>query len=60
MKQDFMELRSKGYSIPQMARLYQISFQTIYNHLDDIAIENSVSRDDLLQRPRNKKKLPND
>lgn len=49
MKQNFMALHNDGYTIPEIAQKYNLDKSTVYRHLDDIARENGVSRDDLLQ-----------
>lgn len=49
MKQNFMALHNEGYSIPEIAQKFNLSKATVYRHLDEIARENKVTRDDLLQ-----------
>lgn len=49
MKQDFMRLHEEGYSIPEIAELYNLSGRTVYRHLQEIAEENGVKREDLLK-----------
>ena len=39
MKQNFMMWHNKGYTIPEIAKKYDVSFCTVYNHLQEIADE---------------------
>lgn len=50
MKRGFMELHNEGYSIPEIAIMYNLSWSAVYHHLQEIADENGVSREDLLMR----------
>ena len=52
MKQNFMMWHEKGYSIPEIAKKYDVSFCTVYNHLQEIADENHTTRDELLKLVR--------
>ena len=49
MKQNFMTLHNEGYSIAEIAERFELSPPTVYRHLDEIARENKVTRNDLLQ-----------
>lgn len=58
MKQHFMEYHEKGYSIPEIAKEFNLGFGTIYRHLQEIADENGTTREELLkiiQTPRSEK-----
>ena len=50
MKEEFMELRNSGKTINEIAKICGVTSQCIYNHLQEIADENNVSRDELLSR----------
>lgn len=52
MKENFMTWHNQGYSIPEIAEMSHISFSCVYNHLQEIADENGVTRDSLLQLVR--------
>lgn len=58
MKNGFMSLHQKGYSISQIAETYSISSTCVYMHLDEIAAENHVTRDELLKNPSMKGLTP--
>lgn len=47
---NFFNLKDKGYTIPQMADMYNLSFSAIYRSLDELAIKMGVTREDLLTR----------
>ena len=47
----FMEYHSQGYSISDIAKRFEVSTETIYSNLDEIAKNNFVCRDDLLDKP---------
>lgn len=49
MKKNFMTLHNQGYSIAEIAAQFELSAPTVYRHLDEIARENKVTRNDLLQ-----------
>lgn len=51
MRENFIELHDKGYSIPQIAKMYGLSTQTIYNSLQEIADESGRTRESLLEVP---------
>lgn len=50
MKKNFMALHNQGYTIPEIAVKYNLSEPSVYGHLQEIALENSVTRESLLQR----------
>ena len=49
MIQEFYSHHQDGKTIPEIAQIYSISEQTVYNHLQTIAENNGVSRDSLLE-----------
>jgi len=49
MKNNFMALHQQGYYIAEIAAKYNLSPATVYRHLQEIADENGVSRESLLQ-----------
>lgn len=49
MKQNFMALHYQGFSIPDIAKKFNIHRGTIYYHLQDIAEANGTTREDLLK-----------
>ena len=52
MKENFMQLNQKGYSIPEIAENFDLSFSTVYRSLQEIADINGVTRDSLLKLVR--------
>lgn len=48
MKQGFMRLYEEGYSKTEIAEHYNLSGKTVYRHLQEIAEENGVKREDLI------------
>lgn len=54
MKQNFMTLHDAGYSIPDIAKRYNLNNSTVYRCLQEIADANNVSRESLLQIVRSK------
>ena len=48
MLKNFINLRSKGLSIAEIAEKYHLSTHTIYNRLQEIADQNGVERSALL------------
>lgn len=52
MKQNFMMWHNKGDTIPEIAKKYDVSFCTVYNHLQEIADEDNTTRDELLKLVR--------
>lgn len=55
MKQNFMMWHEKGYSIPEIAKMSEVSSHTVYNHLQEIADENNTTRETLLRLVRTAK-----
>lgn len=51
MLQNFMTLHNNGWTIPEIAKKYDLASRTIYSYLDKIADENGVTRDSLLSVP---------
>lgn len=51
LKENFMELHEKGWSIAQIAEYFHLSQRHIYNVLPEIAEENGVSKESLLAVP---------
>ena len=49
--EEYMPKREKGMSNEEIAADYGLSVQTFYNHLQKIADENGVTREELLYRP---------
>lgn len=52
MKKNFMRLHNDGYSIPEIAKMYSLSFSCVYKNLQKIAYENSTTREALLRNIR--------
>ena len=50
LTQKFMQYHEAGYSIREIAAKFNVDRSTIYNYLDEIAKENGVTRESLLQR----------
>ena len=57
---NFMKLRNSGKTINEIAKIYDVTRQSIYLHLQEIADENHVSRDELLSRERNQHSKKNE
>lgn len=53
LKENFMPLHQKGYSICEIAEEYHLNFSTVYRVLQEIADANGVTRESLLQIVRN-------
>ena len=51
LKKHFMELHEKGWSISQIAQEFDLSRRQVYNLLSEIAAENGVTRESLLDVP---------
>ena len=45
----FMPLHEKGYSIPEIAEMFELSYATGYKYWQEIADKNGMKRQDLLQ-----------
>lgn len=50
LKKDFMKYHNNGYSIREIADVFQVDFSTVYNHLQEIADTHGVTRESLLER----------
>ena len=50
MKKDFIKYRESGKTIKEIANIFGLTDRTVYLHLQDIADENNLSRDELLFR----------
>lgn len=50
MKKGFMKQHEKGETISEIAEHFNVSIWSIYDHLQEIADENGVTRESLLQR----------
>lgn len=46
---EFMNYHNDGYSIPEIAEIFHVDFSTVYNNLQEIADNNGVTRESLLQ-----------
>lgn len=58
MKEEFMSLHNNGKTIPEIATMFHLHYTTVYDHLEEIAKENGVDREDLLkvvQAPKTRK-----
>lgn len=49
MMENFMKLHNQGFSIPEIAKRYSLSKDTIYKSLQEIADKNGTTREELLQ-----------
>lgn len=47
---EFMQYHNNGYSILEIAEIFNVSFSAVYKHLQEIANANGVSRESLLER----------
>lgn len=47
---EFMQYHNNGYSILEIAEIFNVSFSAVYKHLQEIADFNGVSRESLLER----------
>jgi len=52
LKENFMQLHEEGYTIPQIAEQYNLSFAAVYGKLQEIAEANNLKRKDLLQHEK--------
>ena len=50
MKQNFMRLHDEGKTIPEIAKIYNLNFSTVYKSLQEIADENGTTREELLSQ----------
>ena len=51
MMEQFLELKEQGYTIPEIAEEFDLSWTTVYNALEEIAQKTGRTRDELLSRP---------
>ncbi|MBR2754014.1 helix-turn-helix domain-containing protein [Candidatus Saccharibacteria bacterium] len=51
MMENFLKLHNEGYSIKEIAKMYNLSEYTVYNRLGEIAEKEGVTRDELLKKP---------
>ena len=49
LKENFMQYHKDGYTIPEIAKIFNVDDSTIYANLDEIARSNGVTRESLLQ-----------
>ena len=49
LKENFMQYHSQGYSIPEIAKIFNVEYSTVYKNLDEIAKNNGVTRESLLK-----------
>lgn len=47
---NFMQYHEEGYSIPEIAEIFDIDFSTVYKHLQEIAEKNGTTREALLAK----------
>ena len=47
---EFMQYHEEGYSILDIAKIFNVDISTVYNNLQEIADSNNVSRESLLER----------
>ena len=47
---EFMQYHNAGYSIKDIAKVFEVDFSTVYNNLQEIADANGVTRESLLER----------
>ena len=59
MKEGYVELFNKGYTVKQIAETFGLSTWTVYHYLDEIAEKAGVPREALLNRSRNVLKSSN-
>lgn len=50
MKENFMSLHGEGKSIKEIAQTFNLSDTTVYHYLGEIASQNGISRESLLQQ----------
>ena len=53
MKKEYKKLFDSGMTPKEIATKFGLTTRTIFNHLDDIARENGVSRESLTKHPDN-------
>lgn len=50
MMENFMDDHNDGLTLKEISSKYGVSYQTVLNRLDEIAVKNNVSRESLLER----------
>ena len=48
---EFMGYHKQGLTVLEIAKIFDVDFSTVYKHLQQIADENGVTRESLLQKP---------
>lgn len=48
---NFMDYHEQGFSIMEIAKIFNVDFSTVYNYLQEIADKNNVTRESLLEKP---------
>ena len=51
MKKNFLRLREEGYSMAQIAKKYELPLPTVFEALTEIAHEEGIPREELLDKP---------
>ena len=51
LHREFMQYHKKGHTVLEIAKICNVDFSTVYKHLQQIADENGVTRESLLQQP---------
>ena len=51
LHKEFMHYHNQGYSVMEIAKIFDVDFSTVYKHLQQIADENGVTRESLLSNP---------
>lgn len=47
---EFMDYHNAGYTVLEIAKIFEVDFSTVYNYLGEIASANGVTRESLLER----------
>jgi len=50
LKENFMKYHNEGYTIPEIAKIFNVEYSTVYHKLDEIAKANGVTRESLLKK----------
>lgn len=51
MLKNFMKYHDEGFTIPEIAKRFNVSPSTIYGYLPQIALDNNTTREELLSKP---------
>ncbi|MBR3132205.1 hypothetical protein IKG33_02245 [Candidatus Saccharibacteria bacterium] len=51
MMESFISLHNKGYDIIDIAKMFDLSYSTVYKRLGEIAKKAGVAREELLKKP---------